>query len=136
MRCIPLTVGLLLAATPAGADGPAPKLTPVERAELEARWTRLNTAGQAAFEQRAFGTGKGADAEKSWTDALEVARRLYPPAEYPDGHLNLATSLDNLCRILWPKGRVADAEAHCREALAMRRRLRQGDHADVVLSLD
>jgi tetratricopeptide (TPR) repeat protein len=50
-------------------------------------------------------------------------RRLYPKARFPDGHINLADSLNNMANVLLYRGEYARAEAFNREALAMLRRL-------------
>jgi CHAT domain-containing protein len=70
-----------------------------------------------------------------------MRRRLYPADTYPDGHPDLAGSLNNLGYVLEAQGRPAAAEPLFREALAMRRRLYPADtypdgHPDLAGSLN
>src|SRR5687768_17099808 len=89
----------------ANADDPPKKLTTEERGELEGKLKDLYDAGQ-----RAYRAGQHAEAMKAFGAALDVARRLYPKAEFPDGHLNLAQSLTNLALLSQTQGKLADAE--------------------------
>jgi CHAT domain-containing protein len=50
-------------------------------------------------------------------------RKLYPPGRYPDGHPDLARSLNNLGSLLQDRGELAWAEPLLRDALAMYQRL-------------
>src|SRR5262249_13059259 len=118
-----LLLGLLLTASPSAgaADEPAlNKLTPQQRTELEAEWRGLTNA--RADHVRA---NRLREARQAFTQALALARRLYPATEFPRGHPELAQSLSQLARVVRP----TDAEALYREAVAMSRRLspRQGD---------
>jgi hypothetical protein len=67
--------------------------------------------------------GRPAAAEPFYRDALAMRRRLYPAAQYPDGHPDLAQSLSNLAGVLDALGRPAAAEPFLRDALAMYRAL-------------
>jgi CHAT domain-containing protein/tetratricopeptide (TPR) repeat protein len=132
-RLVPLVLGVLAVAWLAdavSADDPPKKLTAEERKELEVKWKERNDAGL-----KAYPAGRHLEAVKLCEEALGIARRLYPKAEYPDGHNTLATSLNNLGFLYQAQGRYADAEPHLREALAMRRRLFKGDHPDVATSM-
>src|SRR5262245_3602451 len=87
------------------ADDPPGKLTPQERKALEAKWEERTAAGI-----RAYNAGRHAEAIKAFEAALEMARRLYPKSEFPDGHENLATSLNNLAELHRSQGKYAAAE--------------------------
>jgi CHAT domain-containing protein len=70
-----------------------------------------------------------------------MCRQLYPPARFPDGHPDLANSLNNLGSLLNQRGELARAEPLYREALAMKRQLyppaRFPDgHPDLAATLD
>ena len=71
---------------------------------------------------KAYQAGKHADAIKSFEDARKVARQLFNTAEYPDGHTNLATSLNNLAALYEAQGKYADAEPLYKDALVRSRR--------------
>jgi CHAT domain-containing protein/tetratricopeptide (TPR) repeat protein len=116
---------------PARGDDPPGKLTAEERKELAARWEELMVTGD-----RAYQAGKYPDAVKRLRDALEVARRLYPKGEFPDGHADLATSNNNLATLYQGLGNLADAEPLFKDALDMSRRLFKGDHADVASGMN
>jgi CHAT domain-containing protein/tetratricopeptide (TPR) repeat protein len=121
-------VGALLAVR-GSADEPG-KLTPEERAELETRWQELwSTAGKA------FQAGKLADAEKPCREALEIARRLYPVDEFPNGHPFLAGSLNNMALVYRAQGKLAGAEVLLRAAIDVHKRLFKGDRTDLAQSL-
>ncbi len=124
-----LTCALL--AVPATADDPPKELTPEERKDLE---TKLRDSMMAGVE--AYQAGKVPDAIKATESSVEIARRLYPKAEYLDGHPNLAQCLNNLGIMYWEQGRGADAEPLWKDALAMNRRLFKGDHPMVAASLN
>ena len=55
-------------------------------------------------------------------------RQLYPTEHYPQGHPDLATSLNNLGGLLKSRGEYAAAEPFYRDALAMRRQLYPKEH--------
>jgi tetratricopeptide (TPR) repeat protein/CHAT domain-containing protein len=63
------------------------------------------------------------EALKELQDLLAIARRLYPTRSYPDGHADIAASLNNLGAVLGEMGRLETASSYLQEALAMRRRL-------------
>ena len=128
MLCV-LTCALV--GVPVSADDPPKKLTPEERKELDVKQRELNTAGVKHYQN-----GKYPEATKAFEESLGLARRLYPKNEYPDGHTNLVTSLNNLAFLLQAQGKLADAEPLLRDALDMRKRLFKGDHPDVANSLN
>ena len=120
-----------LPAACAGADDPPNKLTAEERKELGVKWNELNTAGVKAHQARKY-----PEATKSFQDALEVARRIYNQADFPDGHPDLARSLSNLAALYQAQGKYAAAEPLFTDALEMRKRLFKGqDHLDLARSL-
>ena len=99
---VTLTCALLV--VPTRADDPPKKLTAAERKELLAKFLELNDAGA-----RAYQAGKYPEAAKALRDALEATRRLYPKADFPNGHDNLITSLNNLALVYRGQGKSVDA---------------------------
>src|SRR5579872_353543 len=134
-RFMLLVIGVLscaLLCLPVGADDPPKKLTAEERKELEAKQKELNEAGIKAYR-----ASKYPDAQKAWVAALEIARRLYPKDQFPDGHTDLASSLNNLAFLYSSQGKLRDAEPFYKDALEIRKRLIKGqDHPDLALSLN
>ena len=68
-------------------------------------------------------------------------RKLYPAAKFPDGHTDLAVSLNNVGIVLESLGRLESALEHYQQALAMRRKLYPAakfpdGHADLAGSLN
>ena len=68
-------------------------------------------------------------------------KRLYPADKYPDGHPDLATSLNNLGFLLQARGEYGKAEPFYRDALDMYKRLYPADkypdgHPDLARSLN
>ena len=131
MRVLGLVlVVCLVGGTRVGAEPPG-KLTLQQRKELEARWKGLMLEGAKSYR-----SGQVPRAVRSFKEALRVAQRLYPTAECPRGHANLATSLNNLAMLLQARGKYAEAEPLLRDALQMRQRLFKGDYPDVANSLN
>jgi CHAT domain-containing protein/Tfp pilus assembly protein PilF len=93
-------------------------LTPAERKELE---QQAQNANQQAVER--YREGKYKDATQSAEEALPILRRLYPRKDYPDGHRELATCLNNLGLFLRVQGEYARAERFYRDALEMYQKL-------------
>ena len=119
-------------AVPAQADDSPRKLTAGERKELEAKWNDLTTAGI-----KAHGAGKYTDAITSFEEGLKVARRLYNATEFPDGHTNLAVTLNGLAFLYKSQGKLVAAEPLYKDALEMYKRLSKGqDHPNLVQSLN
>ncbi len=122
-----LTLGLGL---PLWAEPPE-KLTAEQRQELEAKWKELSVATVQAYRK-----GQLPEATKTARETLAVARQLYPREEYPDGHRDLALSLNGLGVLLQSQGKYAEAEPFSRDALAMFRRLHgRADHPQLALSM-
>ncbi len=129
-RYLSPVVGLLVCfglAMPSPAEEPPGKLPEGAKKQLEAEFTQLNQAGLKAYQ-----AGKYPEATKALEEALIVARRLYNRADYPDAHPNLATAMNNLASLYRAQGKLAEAEPLFREALAMLKRLFQGDHVDMA----
>jgi CHAT domain-containing protein/Tfp pilus assembly protein PilF len=103
------------ACTVAAADE---ALTPPDRKKLE---QRAKEADQQMSER--YQEGKYQDASKMAREALRIRRRLYPKKQYPDGHPDLARSLNNLGSLLQAQGEYAQAEPFLRDALAMYQKL-------------
>jgi CHAT domain-containing protein/tetratricopeptide (TPR) repeat protein len=125
-----LVLGLMLATgVSAGMAEEAPKkLTPQQRKEIRAQLLEHNRAGL-----RHYRAGQLVAATAAFEKAVTAARQLYPPAEFPNGHADLAMNLGNLGAMLQVRGKYADAEPLFREALRMYRRLHAGkDHADLA----
>src|SRR5687768_16710111 len=98
-------VALVVAASAfAWADGQKDELTPDERKELEAKAAVLVQEGDDLYR-----AGKLSEATPRIEKALELWRKLYPPDKYPDGHLDLATTLNSLGLVLKLQGRPAAA---------------------------
>ncbi|MBN9120385.1 MAG: tetratricopeptide repeat protein [Planctomycetes bacterium] len=128
---VPCALAGALACAPAGADEPPKKLTAEGRKQLERKWKEASDGGAKARE-----AGKYADATTALADALTAARRLYNQTEFPDGHTNLVSSLENLSDLYEDQGLYTDAEPLRKAATEMRRRLFKGDHQDVALGLN
>jgi CHAT domain-containing protein len=88
-----------------------------------------------------YAQGRYDEALRLQEQALTLCRRLYPKAQYPDGHPDLALSLNNLGGLLDARGEYAGAEPFYRDALAMNRTLYPraqypAGHPDLALSLN
>jgi hypothetical protein len=94
-----------LVCAPVGAAEPPKKLTPEERKELDGKLREALIAGNKAYQ-----AGKLVEATKSFEEAMKVVRQLYDKAQFPDGHPNLASSLNNLGVLYHAQGKWADAE--------------------------
>jgi CHAT domain-containing protein/tetratricopeptide (TPR) repeat protein len=67
--------------------------------------------------------GEYSQALPYYEQALAMCRRLYPEARFPQGHPDLALSLNNLGFLLQAMGEYGKALPYYEQALAMRRRL-------------
>ena len=63
--------------------------------------------------------GRPQQAVELYRDALAMRRRLYPAADFPDGHPALVQSLNNLGVAVSKHGRRAEGLAHHQEALEL-----------------
>jgi len=75
------------------------------------------------------------ESARAFEDALTAARELYPKAEFPDGHTNLAAGLFNLAAVYRFQGRLADAGLLFQEALDIRKRVFKNDHPDTATNM-
>ncbi len=76
----------------------------------------------AALDAREFGLyrlARYAEAVAVRKQSLALRQQLSPPEQYPRGHADLATSLNNLGFLLQARGALAQAEPFSRDALAM-----------------
>jgi tetratricopeptide (TPR) repeat protein len=118
-----------------GVRGDSPKeLTKEERNQLIQRAEKLDGQAVQLYQQ-----GKFAEATKLMKQALAMRQRLYPKAQYPQGHPDLADSLNNLGVLLREQGEYAAARDYHRQALAMYQRLYPKPkyprgHSDLALS--
>src|SRR5262245_31347974 len=106
----------------AGAQEPAKELTPSERAELDKRATALIDGSLQLYHQ-----GKYVEAIAKGEQAVTTFQQLYPAAKFPDGHPDLAVSLNNLGAFLQTAGNDARAQTYQEQALAMQLRLYPAD---------
>jgi CHAT domain-containing protein/Tfp pilus assembly protein PilF len=112
------------------------ELTKDERDQLQRRALELQQQVFQLYQQ-----GKFLEATKIQKQVLDFLRRLYPEATYPQGHRDLAISLNNLASLLQAQGEYAKALDYYRQALEMRQRLYpkakypQG-HPDLAQSLN
>jgi CHAT domain-containing protein/tetratricopeptide (TPR) repeat protein len=86
-------------------------------------------------------SGNLKETTEKFSEALEILRQLYPKGRYPQGHPELAGSLNIVGRLLLSQGEYVKAESYLREALAMRQALYPEDrypqgHADLANSLN
>jgi tetratricopeptide (TPR) repeat protein len=112
-----------------------PVLTPEEQ-KLAAGATKLDRAALQLYLQ-----GKSAEAVAPLRQSLEIRRKLYPAAKYPDGHPDIAQSLNNMGAVLLSSGSAHQALPFYEQALAMRRRLYPAPkypdgHPDIAQSLN
>jgi tetratricopeptide (TPR) repeat protein/CHAT domain-containing protein len=108
----------LRAADPAG---PSP-LTEEERSRLEKHAAELDERADHLYQQ-----GQYAEAIKAMEQALAMRQRLYPTDQYPQGHPDLATSLNNLGFLLKAQGKYGQALRYYKQALELDQRLYPAD---------
>jgi CHAT domain-containing protein len=119
MRVTWTLVTLLMAAGFAAraADKPGDP-TPDERKEREKKVATWNREGSRLYAAHDF-----ARARELFSQALEMGRSLYPKSDFPNGHPELAASMQNLAVMRLVMGEYAEAEQLLREALRMNRAL-------------
>jgi CHAT domain-containing protein/tetratricopeptide (TPR) repeat protein len=113
---VSLGPGLLLPAV--RADDPPARLTPEQRQELERQAVGLLKAGAQTYQR-----GELTTAVEETRQSLRLLERLYPKTDYPDGHPDLATSLNNLGLLLRDQGDYGGSRGYYERALAMRQAL-------------
>jgi tetratricopeptide (TPR) repeat protein len=99
----------------ATADEPPKEPSPEERVRLTKQAQELEDRAQALYGQAA----RLPEATKLLQEALEVRRKLYPRERYPQGHPDLARSLNNLGFLLHARGEYDQALDYYRQALHM-----------------
>src|SRR5262245_20335123 len=104
----------LLAAAPGRAEPPSAE----EQARLEAEALKADQERGALYRQ-----GRMREALSRAERVLALARQLYPREQFPDGHRNLASSLNNVGITLRALGRPEEALTHLQQAQATYRRL-------------
>jgi tetratricopeptide (TPR) repeat protein/CHAT domain-containing protein len=121
---------------PAGRAQDTPeRLTPEQRRELGRKAVQIAQAGYQSFQRGDFG-----DAVDKTRESLQLVERLYPKADYPNGHPDLAGILSNLGVMLKAQGSYEEARRYCERALAMYRALYPRDrfpqgHPELARSL-
>src|SRR5262249_22747693 len=100
MRTIALGCWLLFAGA-IGAQEPKPPTLSPEEQKLAGEATKLNLEGFQLYQQ-----GKPAEAVEKMRRALDIRRKLYPAATYPDGHPAVAIMLNNLGAVLQAAGQL------------------------------
>src|SRR6516162_749462 len=72
---------------------------------------------------RFYQSGNYSEARKLLEEVLAIRQQLYSKEEFPNGHPDLAQSLNNLGALLQAQGEYAKALPYFEQALAMRQRL-------------
>jgi CHAT domain-containing protein/tetratricopeptide (TPR) repeat protein len=103
------------------------KLTLKERFELSSKRSTLNRQAVEAHAK-----GSHTDATDWGRQAWSLAKQLYPTDDYPDGHAVVAAAMNNLAHFLESQKKLDEAEPLFRDALAMKRRVFQGDHVHIA----
>jgi tetratricopeptide (TPR) repeat protein len=127
---------LTLAVATTGLRGqePAPELTP-EQQQLRKEAVKLFGEGMALSRQARL-----PEATERLQKAVALLQRVYPKDKYPNGHPDLAGSLNNLGLLLQAQGEYGKAEPLYRQALEMNQKLYPKDkfpdgHPDLAASL-
>jgi CHAT domain-containing protein len=94
------------------------ELTPEQRKELDKKGLDLKKEGLQQLQR-----GNLVKATELFLEVLALDRTLYPKKDFPDGHLYLAASINNLAFLYKTAGNYGKAEPLYREALAMYRQL-------------
>ncbi len=100
------------------ARGKPDERIPEGRKEREKKVEELNREGSQKIEGHDF-----AGARELFEQALEIGRALYPRSEFPNGHPELAASIQNVGLMHLLAEEFADAEPLLWEALRMNRAL-------------
>jgi CHAT domain-containing protein/Tfp pilus assembly protein PilF len=119
-----LAVAALLALGLAGAPArPDRSAGPGQAGEEPAQRQLKELREQQRKSKQFYQQGKYAEATESARRALALCERLYPKERYPDGHPDVALSLNNLGVLLNKQGRLEESLTCLQRALAMRERL-------------
>src|SRR5262249_49264247 len=97
---------------------PVQAATPEERKALAEKAQQLDDKLEKADRE-----GRVDDALGLAREALRIREQLYPASTHPDGHPDLATSINNLGALLRDRGDCAGAQPLYERALAMREKL-------------
>jgi CHAT domain-containing protein len=135
MRVTSAIVALLLALTAFAADKPD-DLTPERRQELQRKARDLIAEGTRQYDAR-----NHVKARDAFRELVEVCRTLYPKKDFPQGHVDLAESINRLGFIYWAAEEYDQAEPLFREGLDMRRALFAKEkyprgHSDLATSIN
>jgi tetratricopeptide (TPR) repeat protein len=112
------------------------KVEVTAREKLHRRAAQLSARSVESYEMGNFNEGVALLRE-----VLAVRQKLYPAARYPQGHPDLATSLNDLGTVLQSVGQHEAARDSYEQALAMRRKLYPAaryplGHSDLATSLN
>jgi len=130
-------LALVLAGASAGrAHRPAKELTPAEREQTQKQVTRLTKQAEEHYY-----AGRASEAVLLLRQVLELNQRLYPADKFPDGHPDLAESLNSLGFVLQALNQVERALPYYQQALEMNQRLYPADkvpggHPNLAVSLN
>jgi tetratricopeptide (TPR) repeat protein len=129
---------VLLAAWPgrAAADDLPKEPSPEERARLEEQAKELDARARALYSQ-----GRYPEATKVLQEALEIFRKLYSRERCPQGHPDLANTLNNVGGMLHAQGKYVQALDYFQQALHMQQQLYPREryphgHPDLAVSLN
>jgi CHAT domain-containing protein len=92
------------------------------RDEGEAKAAALQAAGEEHYRR-----GDLVQAEQAIRQALALRQQLYPPKDYPQGHPDLAVSLNGLGFLLARRGEYGPAQKYYQDAVAMYQRVYSAD---------
>src|SRR5262245_26078190 len=96
---------------PVGGDGPAGEVTAAQREQLGKEASRLSEEVLKHYQG-----GRFVEGVKVAEQALAIFKRLYPADRYPQGHPELAQSLNNLGGLLQSRGRYDEALGYHEQA--------------------
>jgi CHAT domain-containing protein/Tfp pilus assembly protein PilF len=105
------------------AEGPGKAPTPEERQALQEKAQQLN--GKLV---KAYQDGRLDDALDCAREMLRIFEQLYPTTTHPDGHRDLAATINNLGNVLLNRGDYARAQPLFERALAMNEKLYPLEH--------
>src|SRR5262249_3421654 len=125
-----------LCGTASLAEEPARAPTSEERKALEEKRQQLSTKMMSAYHE-----GHLDEALRWANDVLRTCEQLYPLTTHPDGHPDLAGSINDLGFLLWARGDYARAQPLYERALAMHEKLYSKErfpngHPDLALSIN
>lgn len=114
--CLGLVAGVALQGQ--GAAPPVIRLSKAERARLEQKADELDERLG-----RLYQLGKVAEGAALAVQVVKLRQALYPEIEYPDGHPELAVSLNRLGFVLEVRGELVKALNYYEKSLAMLEKL-------------